>query len=76
MDIDSVLIYLHLPKTVKPSGKNGYEKLKQLHRKSNKTYVKGAKTNKFVSSLDMEQIVDSLKKELNPLFRAFRISPY
>lgn len=66
-DIDGIKSFLRLPQKTKVSGKNGYEKLKQLYKMANKMYYKGMKSNGMINKLDMDKIIDEAKDQLQPL---------
>lgn len=72
-DIEGIKSFLRLPKKTNVSGKNGYEKLKQLYKQSNKIYYKGMKSNGMITKLNMEKIVDSVKEQLHPLYNELGI---
>lgn len=67
-DIEGIKSFLRLPKKAKASGKNGYEKLKNLYKSANKMYYKGMRSNGMISKLDIDKIVDSVKDQLHPLY--------
>jgi len=54
-------------KSQKPSGKNGYEKIKNLFKKANKVYQKGYNINQFVDNLDYDKILSNIKEEISEL---------
>ncbi len=72
-DLEGILGFLRLNKKTKPSGKNGFEKLKYLYKKANKVYLKGMKCNGMIGSLDIEKIAHAVKKELSPLYKALGV---
>ncbi len=68
-DVESIVSFLHLPKKTKVAGNSGYDKLKRLYRQANKMYVKGMKSNGMISRLNIEKIVESVKDQLEPLYK-------
>lgn len=66
-DLKGVLSYLRLSSdTKKPKGK-GQEALKALFKKANKVYVKGDKTEGFISKLDIGMIISQHCNAIKPL---------
>lgn len=74
LDMDGIILFLHLPKKTKVSGGNGYEKLKKLFKQANKMYYKGMKSNGMVEHLDIDKIVQNIHTELEPLYKELGIS--
>lgn len=72
-DVEGIIAFLRLSKKTKLSGKNGYEKLQYLYKKANKTYYKGIKSNGMVNRLDIDKIANSVKDQLNPLYKALGV---
>ncbi|MCM1181943.1 MAG: hypothetical protein NC337_01040 [Roseburia sp.] len=72
-DAENIISFLRLNRKTKISGKSGYEKLQRLYKQANKVYYKGIKSNGMIERLDMERIVDSVKDQLNPLYKALGI---
>lgn len=72
-DAEGIISFLRLNKKTKVTGKDGYDKLKRLYKQANKLYYKGMKSNGMVSRLDIEKIVDAVKDQLNPLYKALGI---
>ncbi len=72
-DADGIISFLRLNKKTKVAGKDGYDKLKRLYKQANMMYYKGMKSNGMVSRLDIEKIADSVKDQLNPLYKALGI---
>ncbi len=72
-DADGIISFLRLNKKTKVAGKDGYDKLKRLYKQANRMYYKGMKSNGMVSRLDIEKIADSVKDQLNPLYKALGI---
>jgi hypothetical protein len=75
-DIDGILAFLRLSKKTKVSGKNGYDKLKNLYRKANKMYYKGMKSNDMVNRLDVDKIVKAVEQQLNPLYKVLGVDKF
>lgn len=75
-DIEGICKYLKVPVPKKLEGKNGYEKMKVLFKKGAKPkiYQKGSNSHKFVPSLDLKTIGESVKKELKVLEVALGVS--
>lgn len=75
-DIGGVCSFLGISTPKHLNGKNGYEKIKNLFRqaKKPKIYNKGAKLDKFISSLDIVKIQKAVKSELEGLEEAFGLS--
>lgn len=69
IDIDGVCDFLKIDKQSSVSGKNGYEKLKQLFRKGNKIYNKGVEVKGFIQALDIGSICEKISKQINVLFK-------
>lgn len=66
-DFSGVCSYLKLAsKTKRPSGK-GQDALKSLFRSANRVYLKGSKTDGFITKLDIPKIMSKHCKELRPL---------
>ena len=63
-DIRGLCKFLKLTNTPKVKGKNGYEKMKLLFKKGNKTYQKGSTCHKFVPMLDISTIRGKIKDRL------------
>lgn len=63
-----ILYHLQLPKKTKISGKNGYDKLKNLYKRANKIYYKGMKSNGMIDKLNIYKIVVAVKEQLKPLY--------
>lgn len=72
-DADGIISFLRLNKKTRVAGRDGYDKLKRLYKQANKMYYKGMKSNGMVSHLDIEKIVDAVKDQLNPLYKALGI---
>lgn len=72
-DIEGIKAFLRLPKKTKVSGKNGYEKLKNLYKSAHKMYYKGMRSNGMINKLDIDKIVDSVKDQLHPLYVALDV---
>lgn len=72
-DVDGILNFLRLPKNIKVSGKNGYDKLQRLYKQANKVYYKGIQSNGMVGRLDIDKIADAVKDQLNPLYKALGV---
>lgn len=72
-DIEGIKSFLRLPKKTSVSGKNGYEKLKQLYKQANKMYFKGMKSNGMISKLNIDVIVASAKDQIHPLYKELGI---
>ena len=69
-DIEGILGFLRLNKNTKVSGKNGYDKLQRLYKQANKVYYKGIQSNGMIGRLDIEKIANTVKDQLNPLYKA------
>lgn len=67
-DKEGILKFLKLPKDTKIKGKNGQEKIKNLFKKANKTYIKGQKCEGFINSLDMKKIMKEVPNELKCIY--------
>lgn len=72
-DAEGILGFLRLNKNTKISGKSGYDKLQRLYKQANKVYFKGIQSNGLIERLDIEKIVDAVKDQLNPLYKALGI---
>lgn len=72
-DVEGIKSFLRLPKKTKVSGKNGYEKLKQLYKLANKMYIKGMKSNGMINKLDIDKIVSEVFDELQLLYEELGI---
>lgn len=72
-DAEGILGFLRLNKNTKISGKSGYDKLQRLYKQANKVYFKGIQSNGLIEHLDIEKIVDAVKDQLNPLYKALGI---
>lgn len=72
-DKDNIIAFLKLPKGTKLKGKNGQEKIKNLFKKANRTYIKGQKCEGFIESLDMEVILQVVPNELKTLYKILEI---
>ena len=72
-DLAGILAFLRLPGKTKVSGANGCEKLKKLFKQANKVYYKGIRSNGMIEQLDIDKIVQSIQKELEPLYRELGI---
>ena len=68
-DLEGILKFLRLGKNTKVSGKNGYDKLQRLYKQANKVYYKGIQSNGMIARLDIEKIADTVKDQLNPLYK-------
>lgn len=66
-DLEGILTYLHLPKTTKAKGSNGYEKLTGLFKQGKKIYYKGTKCTDFLEHLNMDIIYERIYKNILPL---------
>ena len=72
-DVETIISFLHLPKSTKVSGKNGYDKIKKLFKQANKMYYKGIRSNGMVEKLDIDKIVQNIYPEIEPLFKLLEI---
>jgi len=72
-DMEGIIGFLRLPKKTKISGSDGCNKLKKLYRQANKMYIKGMKSNGMVKRLDIPKIVNSVKDELEPLYKVLGV---
>ena len=72
-DVDSIISFLQLNKQTKASGKSGYERLQHLYKQANKIYYKGIESNGMIEHLNIEKIVDMVKDQLNPLYKALGV---
>lgn len=72
-DTDGIIKFLQLKKGTKAKGSNGFEKLKDLYQKANKVYYKGRKCSELIEHLDIDKIVDAVKDQLNPLYKALGV---
>ena len=75
-DIEGLCKFLKVDIPKKLGGKNGYEKMKMLFKKGAKpkVYQKGSNSHKFVPSLNLRAIRDSVKGELKVLEDALGVS--
>lgn len=71
-DLEGVCKYLNIPLT-QPTGRNGYDKLGNLFKRANKTYIKGRMTKGFVESLDVGKIVNCIWDELSPICKTLGV---
>lgn len=69
-DLEGILRFLRLGKNTKVSGKNGYDKLQSLYKQAHKVYYKGIQSNGMIGRLDIEKIANTVKDQLNPLYKA------
>ena len=58
---------------IKVSGKNGYDKLQSLYKQANKVYYKGIQSNGMIERLNIEKIANTVKEQLNPLYKALGV---
>ena len=65
--------FLNISKNTKIKGQSGQEKIKDLFRKANKTYVKGQKCEGLIDALDMEKILTDIPEELNKVYKILGI---
>lgn len=72
-DTEGILAFLRLNKNTRSSGKSGYDKLQRLYKQANKVYYKGIKSNGIIERLDIEKIVNAVKDQLNPLYKALGV---
>lgn len=72
-DLEGILGFLRLGKNTKASGKNGYDKLQHLYKLANRVYYKGIKSNGMIDRLNIGKIADSVKNQLNPLYKALGV---
>ncbi|MDO4720136.1 MAG: hypothetical protein Q4A78_05700 [Peptostreptococcaceae bacterium] len=72
-DLEGILGFLRLSKNTKVSGKSGYDKLQRLYKQANKVYYKGMKSNSMIGRLNIEKIANSVKDQLNPLYKALGV---
>ncbi len=72
-DLTGILKYLKLTPGSKPNGNNGYEKMKNLFKKSNRLYVKGERINGFIDSIDVEKIMCTNCSQLKPLCKELNV---
>ena len=72
-DIEGILGFLRLGKNTKVSGKNGYDKLQRLYKQANKVYYKGIQSNGMIERLNIEKIANTVKEQLNPLYKALGV---
>lgn len=68
-DIEGVLQYLHLPRNTKIQSGSGADKLKDLFKRAQKIYIKGAKNGNFLKALNMEKILLNICPNIAPLCR-------
>lgn len=47
--------------------------MKKLFKQANKVYYKGIRSNGMIEQLDIDKIVQSIQKELEPLYRELGI---
>lgn len=73
LDMEGILDFLQLPKKMKISGDNGYEKLKKLFKKADKIYYKGMGNKCMVEHLNIEKIVHKISNQLYPLYNELGI---
>jgi hypothetical protein len=67
IDFEGVCRYLSLPVDTKISSGDGIDKIKNLFKRANRPYVKGSKIDRFIEQLDIDRIVKSVDKEIQPL---------
>lgn len=63
-DIEGICNFLNLDKKYRNKSYKGIKDLEKLFDASNKTYVKGHTTKKFIESLDVEKILTSICKDI------------
>lgn len=73
-DVDNIVSFLRLKKGTKISGGTGYDKLKRLYKMANKVYYKGMKSNGMVEKLDIDKILEAVKEEISPLYKALGVT--
>lgn len=71
-DLEGVCKYLNIPLT-QPTGRTGYDKLSNLFKRANKTYIKGRMTKGFVENLDVSKIVNCIWEELSPICKTLGV---
>lgn len=71
-DVTGICKWLRIKEPSKVNGKNGYEKIQSLFRKGNKIYVKGRKVSGLLERLDIQKIMNSTNKELEPLIEILK----
>lgn len=64
IDTEGILKFLRLKDNTKINGKNGLEKITNLFKKANRTYIKGTKVEGLVDSLDIEKICNHICSQL------------
>lgn len=72
-DKNNIIKFLKLSKDTKLKGKNGQEKIKNLFKKANKTYIKGQKCEGLIDNLDMKVILKEVPDELKAIYRILEI---
>lgn len=65
--------FLNVSQKIKIKGQSGQEKIKDLFKKANKTYVKGQKCEGLIDVLDMEKILTDVPEELNKVYKILGI---
>ena len=71
-DVTGICKWLRIKEPSKITGKNGYEKIQSLFKKGNKIYIKGRKVSGLLERLDIQKIMNSVNKELEPLINILK----
>lgn len=73
-DIEGICSFLNISVPNKVQGTHAAEKMDFLFKRANKRYVKGTKSNEFVTYLDIGKIVEQKNGPLKPLIHLFTAS--
>lgn len=71
-DLKGICRWLRITPPSKINGNNGYEKLQNLFRKSNKTYIKGKKVSGLLEKLDVNLIISQVGEEIDILLKELK----
>ncbi|MBP1917889.1 hypothetical protein [Youngiibacter multivorans] len=72
-DLSGLLKFLKLPPGTNPNGNNGYEKMKNLFKKSNRVYVKGEGISGFIDSINLDKVMCINCNQLKPLCKVLNV---
>lgn len=73
-DICGICSFLNIKEVKKADGKDGNDKIMKLFKKGGKLYIKGARTEKFITSLYMAIIRSYAQEDLKALENALHVN--